>query len=124
MTETISISDAESVVMQVVWRKHPVATEDIIAALAKSQSWQAPTIKTLLNRLLRKGALRAERDGRRYLYSPVLTRDEWIATESESLIERLFAGRIAPLVAHFSKHRKLGKKDLADLKRLIEEIDE
>jgi predicted transcriptional regulator len=58
------------------------------------------------------------------LYSPVLTRDEWVALESESLLARLFGGRVSPLVAHFSKHRKLGKKDLADLKRLIEEMDD
>jgi predicted transcriptional regulator len=119
-----SISEAEAAVMEIVWRKHPIATDEVIAALAKTQSWQAPTIKTLLNRLLRKGAVSAERDGRRYLYSPVLTRDEWVALESESLLARLFGGRVSPLVAHFSKHRKLGKKDLADLKRLIEEMDD
>ena len=95
-----------------------------MAALARQQHWHESTIKTLLNRLLRKGAIRARKDGRRYLYSPVLTRDQWLSSESEGLIERLFGGRVAPLVAHFSRHRKLSRKDIADLKRLIQELDD
>jgi len=54
----------------------------------------------------------------------VLTRDQWLSSESEGLIERLFGGRVAPLVAHFSRHRKLSRKDIADLKRLIQELDD
>jgi predicted transcriptional regulator len=46
-----------------------------------------------------------------------------VHSESKTLLDRLFDGRVAPLVAHFSERRKLSKKDLAELKRLIEEID-
>ena len=119
----IPISDAESEVMQVLWAKSPRSAEDVIEALASTQDWQDATIKTLLNRLLNKGAIRAERDGRRYLYAPVLQREDWVAGESESLLQRLFDGRVAPLVAHFSQHRKLSKKDIAELRRLVEELD-
>ena len=118
-----SISEAESAVMEVLWRTSPVSTEDVVAALKNRQDWQEPTIKTLLNRLLNKGAISAERDGRRYLYSPVLQRDQWLASESRGLLDRLFGGRVAPLVAHFSKQRKLTRKDLAELKSLIEELE-
>jgi predicted transcriptional regulator len=124
MEDLPSISEAESAVMEVLWRTSPVSTEDVVAALKNRQDWQEPTIKTLLNRLLKKGAISAERDGRRYLYSPVLQRDQWLASESNGLLDRLFGGRVAPLVAHFSKQRKLTKKDLAALKRLIEEIED
>jgi BlaI family transcriptional regulator, penicillinase repressor len=124
MEDLPSISEAESAVMEVLWRTSPVSTEDVVAALKNRQDWQEPTIKTLLNRLLKKGAISAQRDGRRYLYSPVLHRDQWLASESKGLLDRLFGGRVAPLVAHFSKHRKLTKKDLGDLKRLIEELDD
>ena len=75
-------------------------------------------------RLLHKQAIVAEKDGRRSLYSPRLTRDAWVAVQSESLLDRAFGGRIAPLVAHFAEHRKLTRKDLADLKKLIAEIDD
>lgn len=110
--------------MEVLWRTSPVSTEDVVAALKNRQDWQEPTIKTLLNRLLKKGAISAQRDGRRYLYSPVLQHDQWLASESKGLLDRLFGGRVAPLVAHFSKQRKLTKKDLAELKRLIEELED
>jgi BlaI family penicillinase repressor len=124
MKSPISISEAESVVMEVLWRRSPIATEDVMAALEPNGKWQETTVKTLLNRLLKKGAIGARKDGRRYLYSPVLTRKQWVSQESTGFLNRLFDGRIAPLVAHFSSQRKLTKKDIADLKRLIQELDD
>jgi len=124
MKSTVSISEAESVVMGVLWQRSPIATEDVMAALEPNGKWQETTVKTLLNRLLKKGAVSARKDGRRYLYSPVLKRKDWISQESAGFLNRLFDGRIAPLVAHFSQQRKLSKKDLADLKLLILELDD
>ena len=120
----ISITEAESVVMEVLWNRSPMPTEDVITALEGEQHWQEATIKTLLNRLLKKKAIRAVKDGRRFLYSPVITRDDWVLSESKGLLDRLFAGRVAPLAAHFSRQGKLSKRDIADLKRLIAEIDD
>ena len=120
----MQISEAESAVMDVLWRSHPLSAEDVVAALADSRQWQEATIKTLLNRLLNKGAVAAEKDGRRYLYSPLLKREDWVLEESQGLLERLFGGRVAPLVAHFSQHRKLSRKDIAELRRLLEELDD
>ena len=120
----MQISEAESVVMDVLWRRHPLGAEDVVAELADSRHWQEATIKTLLNRLLNKGAIAAERDGRRYLYSPLLERDAWVLEESRGLLDRLFDGRVAPLVAHFSEHRKLSRKDIAELRKLLEELDD
>jgi len=124
MNRTISITAAESKVMRALWQSSPLATEDIIAAIVDSEQWHVSTVKTLISRLLKKGAIRAQKDGRRYLYSPVMQRDEWLADESTSVLDRLFGGRVAPLVAHFSQRRKLSKKDLADLRRLIDELDD
>ena len=118
----MQISEAESVVMDVLWRRHPLGAEDVVLALADRQDWQEATIKTLLNRLLNKGAIAAEKEGRRYLYSPLLRREDWVLEESGSLLDRLFDGRVAPLVAHFSQHKKLTKADVAELRRLIEEL--
>lgn len=123
--QPIPISEAESHVMDVVWRAgQPVYADDVIAALVSEQRWQEPTIKTLLNRLLKKGALSATKDGRRYLYKAVLKRDQWVSSESAGMLERLFGGRVAPLVAHFGKHRKLSAQDIAELKKLIGELDD
>jgi BlaI family transcriptional regulator, penicillinase repressor len=121
--QPVSISEAEAVVMGVLWQHSPAGTEEVIAALAREQ-WHESTIKTLLNRLLKKGAIRANKDGRRHLYSPVLKREEWLSDESSSLLDRLFGGRVAPLVAHFGKHRKLTRRDIADLRRIIDELDD
>jgi predicted transcriptional regulator len=119
----MSISDAESQVMEVLWERHPLTAEDVVSALAQTTDWQEPTVKTLLNRLLKKGAIAAERDGRRYLYRPLLKRADYVHAASKGLLDRLFDGRVAPLVAHFSQARKLSKQDVAELKRLIEEIE-
>jgi len=120
----MQISEAESVVMDVLWRRHPLGADEVAAALASQQDWQEATIKTLLNRLLNKGAIAAERDGRRYLYSPLLKREAWVLEESRGLLDRLFDGRVAPLVAHFSEQRKLSRKDIAELRKLLEELDD
>lgn len=120
----MQISEAESIVMDVLWRASPLAAEDVVAALGDAQRWQEATIKTLLNRLLNKGAIAATRDGRRFLYSPVLQREAWVHDESQGLLERLFGGRVAPLVAHFSQHDKLSQADIAALRKLLEEIDD
>jgi predicted transcriptional regulator len=119
-----SITQAESVVMEVLWRRSPLPTEEVLAALEGEQRWREGTVKALLNRLLRKRAIRADKEGRRFLYSPLVSRDAWLLAESKGLLDRLFAGRIAPLAAHFSRHGKLTKRDIADLKRLIAEIDD
>jgi predicted transcriptional regulator len=123
MKKNIAISDAESQVMQVLWdAPSAMPAEEVVAALAVVHDWQEATVKTLLNRLLKKGAVSARKDGRRYLYSPVLKREQWVTTESVSLVERLFGGRIAPLVAHFGKQHKLSKEDLDELTRLVKEM--
>lgn len=123
MAKPVAISDAESLVMDVLWRSPAaMAAEEVIAALVSEQRWQEATIKTLLNRLLKKGALSAAKEGRRYLYTAVLKREQWVSSESTSMIERLFGGRVAPLVAHFGKHRKLSPSDIAEIKKLVEEL--
>jgi BlaI family penicillinase repressor len=119
----IAISDAESRVMDVLWQASPLGSDDIVAALLAPTGWHEKTIKTLLNRLLGKGAISAEKDGRRYLYSPLLRREDWQQRESRSLLDRVFGGKVVPLLAHFSQHEKLTAKDVAELRKLIDAID-
>lgn len=117
------VSSAEGIVMEALWRKHPLSAEDVAADVAKEQAWTDATVKTLLNRLLSKGAIAADKDGRRYLYRPVLKREDYVLDESTSLIDRLFDGRVSSLVTHFSEREKLSADDIAELKRLIAELD-
>ena len=120
----VPISEAESVVMEVFWERGALRAEDVLAALDSHGRWQESTVKTLLNRLLKKGALRARKDNRRYVYSPVLTRNDWLSNESHGFLDRLFGGRVAPLVSYFSQQKKLSRKDIEELKRLIRELDD
>jgi predicted transcriptional regulator len=121
--DPIAISDAESRVMEVLWRQSPQSAEEIVATLQRDTAWHEKTIKTLLNRLLGKRAVSAQKDGRRYLYEPRLRREDWQQQESRSLLDRVFGGRVAPLLAHFSQHEKLSAKDIAELRKLIDAID-
>jgi BlaI family transcriptional regulator, penicillinase repressor len=119
------ISEAEAVVMNVLWAGAPEAlgTDEIVRALSGQQAWKPATIKTLLGRLLRKGAIGAEADGRRFLYSPILERQEWLAEQSVGLLDRLFDGRLAPLVSHLAAHRKLKRSDVEALKKLLADYE-
>ena len=119
----INISDAESRVMDVLWQCSPLGADEVVAALADSTGWQDKTVRTLLNRLLRKGALTHRKDGRRYLYSPAVSREAYLNQQSRSLINRLFDGRVAPLVAHFREHEELSRDDVAELRRLLDAIE-
>ncbi|KGI77301.1 BlaI/MecI/CopY family transcriptional regulator [Oleiagrimonas soli] len=120
----MGISEAEAAVMEVLWRGAPRSAEEILEAVGADRDWREGTVKSLLNRLLKKKAIRAERDGRRYLYTPLIAREAYVSQESKGLLDRLFDGRVAPLVAHFSEQRKLSRRDIAELKRLIEELDD
>lgn len=118
------ISGAESLVMEALWRREPLTAEEIFAEVGETQGWAEATLKTLLNRLLNKNAVSAQKDGRRYLYRPLVARDAYVESESQGLLDRLFDGRLAPLVSHFSERQKLTAQDIADLKRLIAELDD
>ena len=118
------ISTAESEIMKALWARSPMTAEEIALALADDQNWAEGTVKALLNRLLKKEAIAAERDGRRFLYRPMVAQGDYVHAESQGLLDRLFDGRVAPLVAHFGRHRKLSKKDLAELKKLIQEMEQ
>ena len=117
------VTSAESLVMEALWRRHPLSAEEIIAGVGAEQGWSESTVKTLLARLVSKKAIAAKRDGRRFLYSPKLSRDDYVHAESSHLVDRLFEGRISSLVSHFSEREKLSAKEIAELKQLIAELE-
>src|SRR5688572_32193563 len=86
---TMRISGAESQVMEALWRRAPLSAEEIFAEVGHAQGWAEATLKTLLNRLLNKNVVSAEKDGRRYLYRPLVARDEYVEAESQGLLDRL-----------------------------------
>jgi predicted transcriptional regulator len=116
------ISRAEFSVMEVLWAQSPRAASDIAGELAVEKKWNIKTIKTLLSRLVEKGALSTTQDGRRYLYSPLISREAYSRTAARSLTDRLFGGRATPLVAHLAEGKGLSDEDIADLEALLAEL--
>jgi BlaI family transcriptional regulator, penicillinase repressor len=119
----MSITPAESHIMDALWRRGPLAMEDVVAEVAE-QNWGAATVKTLVHRLLKRKAIRSERIEGRVRYVPVLQRAEYLQSESQGLLDRLFGGRLTPLVAHFAEHRALSKDEVKRLRRLLDELDD
>jgi predicted transcriptional regulator len=117
------ISDAESRIMDALWRRGPLVVEDIIAETAPAQGWSDATVKTLIGRLLKKRAIQSVREGR-VRYRPLVGRDDYLAAESQGFLDRVFGGELAPFVSHFTQHRKLKPEDVAQLKALIEKLDD
>ncbi len=118
------ISTAESEIMKALWAKSPLTAEEITAILADDQNWAEGTVKALLNRLLKKNAIAADKDGRRFLYRPVVAQGDYVHAESQGLLDRLFDGRLAPLVSHFSQRERLSDEDVAELRRILEAHDD
>jgi predicted transcriptional regulator len=119
----MKISSAESVVMAALWRRSPLTAEAVAGEVAEAQGWTEATVKTLINRLLKKGAIAAARDGRRYLYRPRMKRESYVAAESRDLLDRLFDGKLAPFIAHFSEQQNLSEDEIDELKKLIARLD-
>ena len=121
MTE---ISNAEFEVLEALWQHYPASANDIIEKLncndkSQDKQWHDKTVKTLLNRLVKKQAINFEKQQRHYLYFPLLERETYTLKESKSLVERMFSGKLAPLVAGFAKQNDLNKDDITALKSLI-----
>jgi BlaI family transcriptional regulator, penicillinase repressor len=116
------ISAAESHVMEALWERSPLSADEIVSEVGPSQNWGQATVKTLINRLLKKKELVSERAEGRTRYRPLVSRADYVTGESQGLLDRLFGGELAPLVAHYARHRALSPQELARLKRLIEEL--
>lgn len=116
------ISDAEHAVMEVLWDDAPLTAQDVAERVYPDRGWSANTVKTLLGRLLAKKAIVHEEDGRRYLYRPAVARGDYVEGESRRLIDRLFGGRLTPLVAHLAERDALSADDIAEIEALLKEL--
>ena len=116
------ISQAELDVLEVLWTESPLAASDVADRLARDKDWNIKTVKTLLSRLVDKQALSTRRDGRRFLYTPIVTRSAYASRAAKRLSERLFGGRAAPLVAHLAEGEGLSEQDIAELEALLQEL--
>lgn len=116
---SLQITPAELEIMKVLWKQPGLGASDIADALENSKDWNIRTIKTLLSRLVEKGALSIEQDGRRYLYSPAVEKKAYQKNAAGQFVDRLFGGRAAPLVAQLADARGLTDTDIEELEALL-----
>lgn len=115
------ISDAEWQVMEAVWGRHDVAAGQIAAEVGPPNDWSEATVKTMLARLVKKGALQFRQDGKRYLYSPAVPREACVRSEARDFRERMFGGRTSPLLAWFVRESPLSDAEIEQLRALLDE---
>ena len=116
----MQISDAEWIVMNLIWSSSPIEAAEVIDQIAADNGWSAATVKTMLHRLVRKGALATEQNGKKYLYMPAVRRDACVRQASRSFLDRVFGGEATPALIHFVKTSKLSAKDVAEIRALLD----
>lgn len=115
------ISDAEWKLMKVLWAaKESMPAYDIIQAVAHLEKWQDKTVRTMLNRLVKKGVLAYRKYKNLYLYYPKVSEEESVRAEGKSFLDRCFSGRIEPLLAHFAGYKKLSRAQVKELERILD----
>ncbi|MEA3041850.1 MAG: BlaI family transcriptional regulator, penicillinase repressor [Sphingomonadales bacterium] len=116
------IGDAEYRVMEVLWDEAPLTAAEVADRVPADRGWSIRTVKTMLSRLLAKGVLAHEEEGRRYLYRPAIAREDYVAQESGRLLDRMFGGRLTPLVAHLAERDRLTDADIAEIEALLKAL--
>ena len=122
-TELPTISDAELEILQVLWRESPLPADAIIQHLQQRRDAHPRTIKTLINRLLKKNAIGFHEKNRKYHYYPLVDKVDFYSHKTDSFLQRFFDGQLTPLVSFFSEEKKPSEEDLKELKSLIEKIE-
>ncbi len=121
MKDIPRISQAEWQVMKVFWTKRLATANDVIDALSNDADWKPATVKSLINRLVKKGALGFKQAGKVYDYFPLVSEEECLNAESESFLQRLYGGALKPLLVNFLKHEELSPEDIEELKQILNE---
>ena len=116
------ISDAEYAVMAVLWDVSPLTAQEVAERVPADRGWSANTVKTLLARLVAKRTVAHEADGRRYRYRPLVAQADYVAAESRRWMDRLFGGRLTPLVAHLAERNALSADEIAEIEALLRDL--
>lgn len=115
------ISDAEWQVMKVFWKYGRLTANEVIEKFDGATSWKPRTIKTLLGRLVKKKAIAFNKDGRTYIYYPLVAENDCVKAESQSFLERVFSGSLNVMFANFLEEEKLSAAEIEELKRILDQ---
>ena len=123
MNRLPQISEAEFEVMKIVWQYAPVSTNEITDRLMKTTSWGAKTIQTLIKRLTNKGALTYEKEGRVYVYTPLVKENEYISQQSNSFLRCFYDGDITAMLSAYIKNDRLSAEEIGTLRSILDDAD-
>jgi BlaI family penicillinase repressor len=115
------ISESEWLVMRALWAKNPLGANEIYEQLAGRRKWKFKTVKTLIDRLTQKGAVRFEKEGRKHKYYPSVAEKDCVATETRSFVRRVYGGVAKPMLAAFLEDAELSAEDIAELREILEQ---
>lgn len=116
----MQLSDAEWIVMNFIWDSQPTEASDVIVALGSDNQWSDATVKTMLHRLVKKGALTTQQVGKKYRYTAAVRRSACVRKASRSFLDRVFGGDAAPALLHLVKNANLSEDELTQLRELLE----
>lgn len=119
----MKISDSEYQVMNIIWACHPIGSKEIIEQLESKKDWTPQTIKTLINRLMTKGAIDFKKEGRVYFYSPLLDRETFLKNENKSFLKKFYNNSISQVVSHLVKESEISKDEIAALRKILDEVE-
>jgi BlaI family transcriptional regulator, penicillinase repressor len=117
------IADAEWMVMKLLWERSPRTAAEVQGALEPQTGWKPATVKTLLSRLVEKRAVTYTKEGKQFLYTPLVAEGDCVRAESRSFLDRVFGGSLTPMVAHMVEGRQLSKREVSELRKLLDEAE-
>ncbi|WP_338551340.1 BlaI/MecI/CopY family transcriptional regulator [Paenibacillus sp. KS-LC4] len=120
MSDSPHITEAECEVMKLLWQKEPLSANEMISKLSEQMNWTDQTIKTFLNRLHKKNAIRFEKTGRNYIYYSMVSHEEYLKRENKSFLDRVYKGAVGMLFAKFLEEETLSEKAIEELQQLLE----
>ena len=120
MKNSFFISEAEYQVMKLIWDRAPVSTKEVTEILADESSWKPKTIQTLLSRLVKKGAIGYKKEGRVFVYTPLIKEEDYVEQESSSFLNKFYDDALNSMVVNFLEQDKLTENDINELKKILD----
>jgi BlaI family penicillinase repressor len=117
----IKISEAEWEVMTALWQRGPMPAAEVVQTLTERKGWHSRTIRTLLDRLLKKQAVKIRADGKRNVYEARISMEQALRQESRTFAQRLFGGEPVSMLLHLVGQTELSKEDIKKLKEILKE---
>ena len=120
MKKLPQISEAEYEVLKLVWKNAPVSTNEVTETLTRTTDWSPKTIQTMLKRLVNKGALTYVKEGRVFVYTPLVEEEEYISQKSSSFLSRYYDGELTSMVSAYLENDRLSDDEISELRSLLD----